>query len=279
MDDGEFYRIQGHFKNQGDLSLREYNIYDNNLSWCKYFNYGNMLKFDIQHNLITKDETYTDVIIDTSKPTTWINGNKFEINYIDEEGEYAFTNGEKFHFKIIECTNNGIYRNNSLDNVPSESFRSFIYKLQNSTENNEKNVVLISPKNSQNDSYLIFFSNTKNGLTLETIRNSVLEERDNYKEFETIFDKFKRILNGYIKPYKIVFNKTVRTITDGDELKTNYIYNNDKNVYRYVYRYFGKVIPFFINLDDKNLKNLDYYYEQWNDINEPYIKKYNKLLS
>lgn len=283
MDDGEFYRIQGHFQNQGDLSLREYNIYDNNLSWCKYFNYGNMLKFEIQHNLITKDEIYTDVIIDTLKPTTWINGNKFEINYIDENTDkYIFTDGEKFHFKIIECANDGIYRNNSLDNIPSESFRSFTYKLQNSTENNEKNIVLISPTNEQDEAYLIFFSNTKNGLTLETIRNSVLEERDdldNYKEFETTFDKFKRILNGYIKPYKIVFNKTVRTVTDGDELKTNYIYNSDKNVHRYVYRYFGKVIPFFINLDDKNLKNLDYYYEQWNDINEPYIKKYNKLLS
>lgn len=277
----EFYRIQGHFQNQGDLSLREYNIYDNNLSWCKYFYYGNMSKFDIQHNLITKDETYTDITIDTSKPTTWINGNKFEINYIDERGDYVFTNGEKFHFKIIECTNNGIYRNNSLDGIPSESFKSFTYKLQNSVENDENNVVLISPTNEQDESYLIFFSNTKNGLTLETIRNSVLEgvDLDNYKEFETTFNKFKRILNGYIKPYKIVFNKTVRTVTDGDKLKTNYVYNNDKNVYRYVYRYFGKVIPFFIDINDENLKNFDYYYEQWNDINKPHIKQYNKLLS
>jgi hypothetical protein len=275
----EFYRIQGHFQNQGDLSLREYNIYDNNLSWCKYFYYGNMSKFDIQYNLITKDETYTDVVIDTSKPTTWINGNKFEINYIDEDTDgYLFTTGERFRFKIIECTNNGIYGNNNLDGVPSESFKSFTYKLQNCTGNSEKNVVLISPKNSQNDSYLIFFSNTKNGLTLETIRNSVLGEVED-DDYTDTFDKFKRILNGYIKPYKIVFNKTVRTFTDGDKLKTNYVYNNDKNVYRYVYRYFGKVIPFFIDINDENLKNFDYYYEQWNDINKPHIKQYNKLLS
>lgn len=274
----ELYRIQGHFQNQGDLSLREYNIYDNNLSWCKYFYYGNMSKFDIQYNLITKDETYTDVVIDTSKPTTWINGNKFEINYIDERGDYVFTNGEKFRFKIIECSNNGIYTGSGFDGIPSESFKSFIYKLQNGTGNGEKNVVLISPKNSQNDSYLIFFSNTKNGLTLETIRNSVLGEVGD-DDYTGTFDKFKRILNGYIKPYKIVFNKTVRTVTDGDKLKTNYVYNNDKNVYRYVYRYFGKVIPFFIDINDENLKNFDYYYEQWNDINKPHIKQYNKLLS
>lgn len=276
----EFYRIQGHFQNQGDLSLREYNIYDNNLSWCKYFNYENMLKSEIQYNLITKDEIYTEVTIDTSKPTTWINGNKFEINYIDENtGKYLFNTGEKFRFKIIECSNQGIYKNNNLEDVPSESYKPFKYKASNKEESN---VVLISPMNDQNATDLIFFSNSKNGLTLETIRNSVLIERDdldNYEEFKTTFDKFKRILNGYIKPYKIVFNKTVRTVTDGDELKTNYVYNNDKNVYSYVYRYFGKVIPFFINPDDEHLKNFDYYYEQWNDINQPHIKKYNRLLS
>lgn len=281
-DVDKFYRIQGHFQNQGDLSLREYNIYDNNLSWCKYFNYNDKTKFEIQYKLITKDETYTDVTIDTSKPTTWINGNKFEINYIDEnEGKYVFKTGERFHFKIIECSNQGIYGDVNLAPVPSGSYKPFKYKLQNSEESDENNLVLISPMDAQNDTYLIFFSNNKNGLTLETIRNSVLVGSDpiSDRKFLDAFKKFKRILNGYIKPYKIVFNKTVRTVTDGDKLKTNYVYNNDKNVYRYVYRYFGKVIPFFINLDDEHLKNFDYYYEQWNDINEQYIKKYNRLLS
>ena len=93
----------------------------------------------------------------------------------------------------------------------------------------------------------------------------------------------RSVLDGYIKPYRIEFKNTVAPVPvqrfeDVSSLKEIEYCKVDDYYYSYVYRYFGKLIPQFIDPTDKNLFNYLYHYEQWSDMEEEYMKRYNALL-
>lgn len=91
------------------------------------------------------------------------------------------------------------------------------------------------------------------------------------------------------KPSKIEFTKILDIYNTGIELfdqRTKEIRysESDDLYYSYMYRYSGKLVPFFIDIDlddssDLDYKNNYYYYFQWDDANIDIIKRYAELIN
>lgn len=86
----------------------------------------------------------------------------------------------------------------------------------------------------------------------------------------------------WIPPYRIVFDRGVAVsgldyMIDEEkpqELNAWYVANHVE-----ILRYTGKLIPLFIDPDGEYFKNFNYRYNQWTNINEPKVQKYNKQIA
>jgi hypothetical protein len=269
-EDNEYIRLTGYFQNQGNLTIKKFSLQDNNLQWCKYFDYSNCAIPQIANKLAGEDEVYTDVVINTNKQSIYIGCNKFEVDYVNNNNDYEFCN-ETIKIKLIKTSAYLSFLENS-------GFIAFNY--EGDTTNSK---VYINPDENQ----VIFTSNSDDELTMGSIREKNInininssnpEANSKIEVCKSIFNKLKTIFNGYVSPFKINFNKTVVNINKDNIFEPSVMYKVDKNISNFVYRYFGKIIPFFIDVNEKIFKNEDYYYEQFSDNNLNYIKKYNEFI-
>lgn len=252
--DGEYHRIQGQYFNQGDLTNDKYNIYDNNLCWCRYDDYTQLSDYILKIQIEEDDSNDIYTSIPLTGDITWFNNNKYDITNIDR-------NIASMKVRIIKIRDNHNVRFESefVNIVSADGLQVYAYGEDIPT--------------------FIILSADPDKLTIGYLKNV----QCSYSGWETIWSTFTHVLNGYIKPYKIIFKNTViptpvKRVEGYDNLKEIEYYKVDDNYMSYVYRYFGKLIPHFIDIDDKFLKNITFYYEQWYDVHAQHIKVYNTLL-
>lgn len=247
--DGEYYRICGQYYNQGDLTSERYDVFDNNLAWCDYSDYSSMTEEALRVQIEDDDanDLYTD--IDLTKEITWFNNNKYDINGIDSDWE-------TISVRIIKVreTHNPRFSNTYIELYNDNGVKIYTYTMG-------RRIVFI------------IMSAVLDHLTIGFLKNIVIDDN---------WGLLCKVLNGYIKPYKIIFQNTtvphpVQRIEGVDRLKEIEYYKLDENYSSYVYRYFGKLIPHFIDPNGE-LRNWVYYYEQWSMLDEDYMKDYNKWL-
>lgn len=253
--DGEYHRIQGQYFNQGDLTNEKYNIYDNNLCWCRYDDYTQLSDYILKIQIEEDDSNDIYTSIPLAGDITWFNNNKYDITNIDR-------NIASMKVRIIKIRDNHNVRFESefANIVSADALQVYAYVGEDIPT-------------------FIILSADPDKLTIGYLKNVQCSDSD----WETIWRTFTQVLNGYIKPYKIIFKNTViptpvERVEGYDNLKEIEYYKVDDNYMSYVYRYFGKLIPHFIDIDDQFLKNITFYYEQWYDVHAPHIKAYNTLL-
>lgn len=103
----------------------------------------------------------------------------------------------------------------------------------------------------------------------------------------TSIDKSGKTLWGrWKRPMKVVFTEGLDAIRLGTNvlgtIASEIVYADSENYYSYMYRYSGKMIPFFTDVSFKDdgdpYKNFIYRYFQWSDSDTDIIKKYSRLL-
>lgn len=251
-EEGEYFRINGQYYNQGDLSSARYDIFDNNLAWCDFADYS-QLSNEVLRVKITEDDNehlYTD--INLNENITWFNNNKYDITGIDK-GDI-----EKISVRIIKIREN---HNPQLGDFFDKELLNDVLKVYADRKGGHVTFIILS--------------SNEDLLTIGSLKMIDLGSPE--------WSVLRSVLEGYIKPYRIEFKNTVapipvRRLEDVPSLKEIEYCKVDEYYSSYVYRYFGKLIPQFIDPTDKNLVNYLYYYEQWSDMEEEYMKRYNSLL-
>lgn len=104
----------------------------------------------------------------------------------------------------------------------------------------------------------------------------------NQQDWEICMRFIAYLFPCWIPPYRIVFDRGVAVsgldyMIDEEkpqEFNAWYVPNHVE-----LLRYTGKLIPLFINPEDEYFKNFNYRYNQWTNINEPKVQKYNKQIA
>lgn len=108
--------------------------------------------------------------------------------------------------------------------------------------------------------------------------NETIDQTQKYKPVN-LWQRWK-------KPMKIEYTEGLQAIPLGTDvlgtMASEISYADDDDYYTYMYRYSGKLIPFFTDitsdLEDDIYRNFTYGYFQWKDSDTDIIKKYSKIL-
>ena len=128
------------------------------------------------------------------------------------------------------------------------------------------------------DIFFDFFCTDSQYCTLFYIRQYLITQSQNIS-YNRIFDFFKNILQAWVRPYRIEFNKSTYT---ANVAPIGEYHPNETNMFKldnhnsYVLRYTGKLCPLFIDPDDEYYKNMNFRYRQWSDIED--ITYYNRMI-
>ena len=104
----------------------------------------------------------------------------------------------------------------------------------------------------------------------------------NQQDWEICMRFIAYLLPCWIPPYRVTFDRGVAVsgldyMIDEEkpqELNAWYVPNHVE-----LLRYTGKLMPLFIDPDGEYFKNFNYRYNQWTNINEPKVQKYNKQIA
>lgn len=257
-EEREYFRINGQYYNQGDLSSARYDIFDNNLAWCDFADYSQLSNEALRVKITEDDNEHLYTDINLNENITWFNNNKYDITNIDK-GDI-----DKISVRIIKIREN---HNPQLGDFYKELLNDVLKVYAYRSERDEGHITFI------------ILSSNEDLLTIGSLKMIDLGS----SAWSVYWSVLRSVLDGYIKPYRIEFKNTVapvpvKRLEDVSSLKEIEYCKIDDYYSSYVYRYFGKLIPQFIDPTDKNLVNYLYYYEQWSNMDEEYMKRYNSLL-
>lgn len=263
LPDKEKYRICGHYQNQGDLSSDKFDIFDNNLAWCLHNDLKNYSALDARIFLMENDDKYTKININNQ--ILWCHNNKYDITSI--YNSLKTNNVSEINVKTVKLDNN----------IRVAGFLDNIFTLTD--DNNEVQIMYRITDDGRY--FFIILSNNIDNLTIKRLCS--FRQNNIPDSFWKAWNMLVMFLKCYVLPFKIEFKKSiyqspVPIINKKIKLKEIEYFKKDDNHYNFVYRYFGRLIPHFINVDDEHLFNYIYFYEQWNDISELHIISYNELM-
>ena len=256
------YRIIGRYYDQANIGVSNASILDNNLNWCKHYslsprdsNYeivdaltlpgtDKLTKFKLKHGVI------------------WIGSDKYIIP------DDAVIPNESYGLCNITY--------NNVSQIPSGCVsiadgQLYIYKADTSTSTN-----------------IAFLSDTSDNLTLANIYNILLNDQtvDIPEEVKDLITEVKDLItilyNNWQAPYKIDFYKSIQPSLVQFDNKYAQVVNYgkiDNSFHTYVYRYTGKIIPCFIDMNDDIRYNYDFYYKQYSNTEDEFTKEYIRLLT
>lgn len=272
---GEVHRIHGSYYNQANISNPNYSVQENTLEWCKHYDLGIV---DQSVEVLTNTE-FTNVYI--KEGIVWFSNNKFEIvepaslnstldirpnvnlyintikyvsdNQIPDSVEFAYGDDKIYIVKI--------------DSEYTDDFSELTYKMSIMSDKLDNLTMRSVVK------FIKYYLSTNSTTSLAP-------------DMELVLKNLCLLYDGWIPPFNIQLYKSaepIRAINNDYNDKVNdytrhaieYV-QDDKFVY--LYRYFGNLIPTFIDVDDRYRYNLSFYYKQWSNINDPLLMDYMELL-
>ena len=271
-DEGKFYRVEGRYYDQADISQETHNVYNSAALWCKLLNGTSINSFVInayEQNALSDPDTYASkLFINESTGISYLNNNRYNTGKLDLESyKPKIDDDDKWP--------ENIYIYSVIKNMESEYTDRLIF------ERNDSDSLII--RYESND--IVYATYLK---LCELLRSSDHEVGD--RKLEIIGDDIAKdgvirllidMYDTWIPPYKIDFVRgTITSQVDsfGDyhpEECNMYKYNDHRG---YVLRYTGGLCPLFINPTDEHYHNIVYRYKQWGDIISPEVQKYNQFL-
>lgn len=292
-NDNEFYRVEGRYYDQADISQENHNVYNSAASWCKVTNCvgftGNSV---LEHNLMVNgdpDHRASRLFMNFDTGVAYLNNNLYDLTQLDldvygiknlppiyiyslikDAGQISCsdieTDADLNASMIISKTNDMIIIRFENDDIVYSTYRRYAKLIRSIINTESLGAVMTTNEDSVQRKFGIYMADGSSP--------SIGEE---YQLTQFIADLF----DTWIPPYRINFTRG--TVTDAVKSFGKYhpeechMYKNDAHN-GYVLRYTGRLCPFFVDPTDENYRNISYRYKQWSDITAKNVQKYNDFL-
>lgn len=289
IDNNEFYRIQGRYYDQADISQDLHTVYNNAASWCKTTDLTGLTGASIisYNESVMDDPTYfaSQLFINMDTGISYLNNNRFDLTNLDLT-LYDLSDLPPIYLYTmikdvgeISCSNIGV--------DPQLNASMIIY------QDDDKIVIRFESDDISYSTYRRYSLLMKS--VIESNINDVFTDDDNRKfgiyladgnpvpegQLIKLINFLIDMYNTWIPPYLIRFRRG--TITEFVEPFNGY-HPSECNMYKleqhngFVLRYTGGLCPFFIDPTDEFYQNKTYRYKQWGDITTPEVQQYNNFL-
>lgn len=291
-DGNDYYRVEGKYYDQADVSQENHNVYNGAANWCKLidctdFNGITILMYN--NRIFANPDQYTSkLIINNDTGITYLNNNKYESVKLD-----LYENAKQFPpvYLYTMIKNPGEISCSEVGVDPTLNSSMIIM------DNDDKIIIRFDNDNIAYSTYQRYAIHIQHILTrIEHGQDSTYVDDDGRKfgiymadgnapaSEGLIYEVIKFLIDLYgvwVPPYRINFSRS--TLTSVVEPFDIY-HPSEYNMYKYnthegfVLRYTGGLCPFFIDEQDENYKNQVYRYKQWSNILDPEVQKYNDFL-
>jgi len=312
MSAGELYCIQGRYYDQADISKSEHTVYNNAAHWCEHLDLtgysANGIISNIMYRMLNyndQHEGYSELIINEDSGIAYLQNNRFDLNQLWNDGIRNVFSKYNLHFSNLLVSTVDLY-NDTDPNTPTQDHSHYYW-------HNADFGLFILWKG--DDLYFDFLETSTSEATLKRITNWLegfntirpehwvgeshndLQESEHWTDelqndnsqddimsdadMNAIRDFMIHLAETWIPPYRVDFRggiitHTVEKVGDQNPTELNMFKTNDSDAF--VLRYTGRLCPIFINPNDRLRFNLNYPYIQWNNINDPKVQYYNKML-
>jgi hypothetical protein len=231
-----FYENEHQYGLTPNTFIKIHDKTQNSIGWLNVYNvtyWDDFYKYIKQSDLYKRDANYVGIS-----------------NYVNNI-RYSYKPERPFYLMGLNVTDENTYTSilNTYFNSDNTSnyFEIIKYKLY---------ALLIN-----NDDYngLIIITNDINCLSFNVFYNELTNNLTNNAD---LVSELHNMLKNIIEPSLIVFNKSLTYTTSNnpsnDATEVTYYKDNSDKAYNYVFRYDGKLLPMFIDVND-NLNNTLYY--------------------
>lgn len=291
-DGDEYYRIEGRYYDQADVSQELHNVYNSAASWCKLKDVTNLTSVvTLNYNEIVKNnpEHYTSrLFVNNNTGIVYLNNNRYDMTKMDQSlygisdlppiyiytliknaGEISCsdvgTDPQLNASVIINWNNDRIIMRFECDDISYSTYRLYSMLMKSVVENGGN---IYTDDNGRKFGIFMADGNPPMNGYVYVLINFIIN-----------------LYNTWIPPYRIDFTRgTITDIVEPLVGEQTIYYPHECNMYKYnahkgfVLRYTGGLCPFFMDPTDENYKNISYRYKQWGDITTPEVQKYNSFL-
>lgn len=291
-DGDEFYRVEGRYYDQADISQENHNVYNSAASWCKIMDSRGLTGASIieYNDIVNRDpEHYTSqLFMNFDTGVAYLNNNMYDLTQLDLS-EYGIKNLPPIYIysmikdvgqvscsdiqtdaslnssMIISWMNDKIVIRFENDDIVYSTYRRYATLMRSIIESDSMGTVSMNESSSRR----------KFGIYMAD--GNTPSPGEEYQLIKFITDLF----NTWIPPYRISFTRG--TITNNVESFGKYhpeecrMYKNNSHD-GFVLRYTGRLCPFFVDPTDEKYRNIAYRYKQWSDITTKNVQKYNSFL-
>ena len=292
-DDDEFYRVEGRYYDQADISQENHNVYNSAASWCKVIDCKGLTGDTIMEHIDTvfrdPEHNASHLFMNFDTNVAYLNNNMYDLSKLDLElynikgmpPVYIYsmikdpghiscsdihTDGNLNASMILNVTDDKIIIRFECDNITYSTYMRYATLMQSTLERDSQSVYTIITEESVTRRFGIYTSD-----------GNLPNPGDEHQIIKFLVDLF----STWIPPYRISFSRG--TITDNVRSFGKY-HPEECNMYKnnthrgYVLRYTGRLCPFFVDPTDENYKNKAYRYKQWSNISSKDVQKYNDFL-
>lgn len=288
-NDDEFFRVEGHYYDQADISQENHNVYNSAASWCKLMDSIGLTGVTIMtynDQVINDPDHYSSqLFMNFNTGVAYLNNNRYDLTKLNLDA-YGVKNLPPIYLytmikdvnevscsdvgtdpqlnasMIINMMDDKIVIRFDNDNIVFSTYRRYSILMQAVLDNGLD---------------LIYTDDDGRKFGIYMVDGNPPDTGQPYQLIKFLIDLF----DTWIPPYRINFTRS--TLTDTVEpfdiyhpLECNmYKYNAHNG---YVLRYTGGLCPFFVDPTDTDYKNVVYRYKQWGDITTPEVQKYNDFL-
>jgi hypothetical protein len=292
-DNNEFYRVEGRYYDQAEITQENHNVYNSAASWCKVIDCkGFTGTMTIEYNLLINrdlDHQASRLFMNFDTGVAYLNNNMYDLtklnlelygvkklppiyiySMIKDAGQISCSDVQVDNTlnasMIISKTDDRILIRFENDDIVYSTYMRYAALMQSIVSSDS----LGSPVSTNEDQV-----HRKFGIYMADGTSPNVGE--DYQIIKFLTDLF----NTWIPPYRINFTRG--TITDTVESFGKY-HPEERRMYKnnthsgYVLRYTGRLCPFFVDPTDENYRNISYRYKQWSDITSKNVQKYNDFL-
>lgn len=289
-------QVEGRYYDQPDMTHKEYDVSYNNCNWCRLIDASTWAfpEFDIS-NLLNQDSS-NFTALGPSGGIVWVNDNKFNTSSYNPAPVFDSShNGCNIHANIV--FNNHAWQPASFNDSfnPSDPYSiEYVYDFHNALPSvfPAGQVCMYiegSVDNNVEEFYITLcilhgresFATAASLASFDTGLINIGDPKNNIVKI--LLEYIQQFLKCWEPPFKIEFTDTIIPCrVEGPVLDTKEIgwKKQDGDVFSYIYRYGGSLMPQFISLDDAYRQNKMWKRKYWTDsqVWSDEVQVYNRLL-
>lgn len=288
-DTDKFYRVEGRYYDQADISQETHNVYNSAASWCRIMDgvgltdivlmsYGNLVNEDPEHYA-------SRLILNLGTRVAYLNNNRYDLAMLDLD-DYGLKNLPPIYLYTM-IKDRGNVSNSEVGIDPNLNSSMIINVMD------DKIIIRFDTDDVVYSTYMRYSRLMRSFIEGESVDGVIVNDNRRFGIYTAdgnvpgpgiayqIIKFLADLYYTWIPPYRIDFRRgtTTGTVRPFDNYHPEELHMYEDNSHNgYVLRYTGGLCPFFVDPDDGKYKNMVYRYRQWGDITSKDVQKYDKFL-